>query len=88
VKHQGGDATRQAVHLAPDQIGWYENLAMYALASQRFDEARQIIHQRIVGADYLLGKPAMSSIFADQAKPNVASTNGEQFPGRVLILDD
>jgi class 3 adenylate cyclase/tetratricopeptide (TPR) repeat protein len=36
---------RQAVRLAPDQIGPYDNLANYALALQRFDEARQIIHE-------------------------------------------
>jgi serine/threonine protein kinase/tetratricopeptide (TPR) repeat protein len=39
------EITRQAVRLAPDQLGNYSNLANYALASQRFDEARQIIHQ-------------------------------------------
>jgi len=36
---------RQAVRLAPDNSAWYENLANHALALQRFDEARQIIHE-------------------------------------------
>jgi eukaryotic-like serine/threonine-protein kinase len=40
------DATRQLVRLSPDQVSSYVNLADYALALQRFDEARQIIHQQ------------------------------------------
>jgi Flp pilus assembly protein TadD len=39
------ELTRQAVHLAPNQIGWHENLASYALALQRFDETREIIRE-------------------------------------------
>jgi serine/threonine protein kinase/tetratricopeptide (TPR) repeat protein len=39
------EITRQAVRLAPDDVGWYENLAIYSVALQRFDEARQIIHE-------------------------------------------
>jgi hypothetical protein len=39
------EITRQAVRLAPGNVGRYENLANYALALQRFDEARQIIHE-------------------------------------------
>jgi tetratricopeptide (TPR) repeat protein len=35
---------RQAVRLAPDNLWWYGDLAHYALALQRSDEARQIIH--------------------------------------------
>jgi serine/threonine protein kinase/tetratricopeptide (TPR) repeat protein len=38
------DATRQLIRLAPDQVSSYVNLADYALALQRFDETRQIIH--------------------------------------------
>jgi serine/threonine protein kinase/tetratricopeptide (TPR) repeat protein len=38
------EITRQAARLAPDNVGYYENLANYALALQRPDEARQIIH--------------------------------------------
>jgi tetratricopeptide (TPR) repeat protein/predicted Ser/Thr protein kinase len=37
------EITSQAVHLAPDRVGSYDNLANYTLALQRFDEARQII---------------------------------------------
>ena len=41
---KAGDATRQLIRLAPDQVSSYVNLADYALALQRFDETRQIIH--------------------------------------------
>ena len=36
---------RQGMRLAPDQVAFYGNLANYALALQRFDETRQIIHE-------------------------------------------
>ncbi len=36
---------RQSLRLAPDHVITYENLANYALALQRFDETRQIIHE-------------------------------------------
>ena len=39
------EITTQAVRLAPDSAVWYENLANYALALQRFDEARQMIQE-------------------------------------------
>jgi len=35
--------TRQALRLAPESINWYQFLANYTLALQRFDETRQII---------------------------------------------
>jgi eukaryotic-like serine/threonine-protein kinase len=38
------EVERQALHLAPDQGALYENLANFTLALQRFDEARQSIH--------------------------------------------
>jgi serine/threonine protein kinase/tetratricopeptide (TPR) repeat protein len=38
------EITRQAAHVAPNNVGIYENLANYALALQRLDETRQIIH--------------------------------------------
>ena len=37
--------TRQGLHLAPDRVHVYDNLSYYSLALQRFDEARQIIHE-------------------------------------------
>ncbi len=40
---KAAEAARQAVLLAPDWVGGYENLANDALALQRFDEARQVI---------------------------------------------
>jgi tetratricopeptide (TPR) repeat protein len=39
------EVTRDALRLAPDHVVPYDDLANYALASQRFDEARQIIHE-------------------------------------------
>jgi eukaryotic-like serine/threonine-protein kinase len=42
---KAAEITRQALHLAPDDVGWYENLADYALGSQQFDEARRVIYE-------------------------------------------
>jgi eukaryotic-like serine/threonine-protein kinase len=42
------EVTRQGIRLAPEEITLYENLADYALALQRFDEVRQIIHEKQV----------------------------------------
>jgi len=40
------EATKQLIRLAPDQVSSYVNLADYALALQRFDETRQLIHDQ------------------------------------------
>jgi DNA-binding winged helix-turn-helix (wHTH) protein/tetratricopeptide (TPR) repeat protein len=42
---KAAEITRQAVRLAPDAVSEYEDLANYALAMQRFDETRRIIHE-------------------------------------------
>jgi eukaryotic-like serine/threonine-protein kinase len=42
---KAAEVTRQAVPLAPNAARWYTNLANYALALQRLDGARQIIHE-------------------------------------------
>jgi tetratricopeptide (TPR) repeat protein/predicted Ser/Thr protein kinase len=42
---KAAEITRRAMRLAPDRGGFYDNLANYAVALQRFDEARQIIHE-------------------------------------------
>jgi eukaryotic-like serine/threonine-protein kinase len=42
---KAAESTRQSLRLAPDVVGNYENLANYAVALQRFEEARQIIHE-------------------------------------------
>jgi len=42
---KAGDATRQLLRLAPDQVSSYVNLVDYALALQRFDEAKRLIHE-------------------------------------------
>jgi serine/threonine protein kinase/tetratricopeptide (TPR) repeat protein len=36
------EVTRQFLRLAPNDVSWYENLALASLALQRFDEARQM----------------------------------------------
>ena len=38
-------ATREALHLVPDNVASYENLANFLLALQRFEEAKQMIQQ-------------------------------------------
>jgi serine/threonine protein kinase/tetratricopeptide (TPR) repeat protein len=42
---KAAEVTRQALRLAPDRAAFYGNLANYTLALQRFDEARQSIHE-------------------------------------------
>jgi len=42
---KAAEVTRQGMRLAPDQVTLHENLVDYLLALQRFDEARQIIHE-------------------------------------------
>ena len=42
---KAAEATRQAIRLVPDRNSQYDNLANNLLAVQRFDEARQVIHE-------------------------------------------
>ena len=52
---EAAEATRRALRLAPDRPAPYRNLANYDLALQRFDEARQIIHEvQVRKMDYYL----------------------------------
>jgi serine/threonine protein kinase/tetratricopeptide (TPR) repeat protein len=39
------EVTRQGLRLAPDRLALYVNLANWTFALQRFEEARQVIHQ-------------------------------------------
>jgi tetratricopeptide (TPR) repeat protein len=41
------EITRRALRLAPDRVVIYNNLALDVLALQRFDEAKQIIHEAL-----------------------------------------
>ncbi len=41
---KAAEVTRQGMRLGPDRVSPYEDLANYTVALQRFDEARQIIH--------------------------------------------
>jgi len=53
---KAAEITKQAVRFAPDSLPLiYENLANYAIALQRFDETRQMIHEAQAGKldDYL-----------------------------------
>jgi DNA-binding winged helix-turn-helix (wHTH) protein/tetratricopeptide (TPR) repeat protein len=42
---KAAEAARQALRLAPDWVGGYENVANDTLALQRFDETRQVVRQ-------------------------------------------
>jgi serine/threonine protein kinase/tetratricopeptide (TPR) repeat protein len=42
---KAAEITKEGLRLAPDRVSHYGNLANYALALQRFDETRQIIHE-------------------------------------------
>jgi eukaryotic-like serine/threonine-protein kinase len=42
---KAAEITRQGMQLSTDRTGWYENLAAFELAMQRFDETRQMIHE-------------------------------------------
>jgi len=68
---KAAEITRQAVRLAPDQVAPNGNLANFALALQRFDEARQSIHeaQARKGDNYILHNTlyALAFLGADSA---------------------
>jgi len=65
------EVDRQALRLAPDNLTIYTNLANFALALQRFDEARRNIHevQARKGDDYILRDAiyALAFLGADSA---------------------
>src|SRR5580693_4115885 len=42
---KAAEVAKQIIPRAPDLVSLYENLAVYAAALQRFDEAREIIHE-------------------------------------------
>jgi serine/threonine protein kinase/tetratricopeptide (TPR) repeat protein len=42
---KAADITRQAVHLEPDRLNNYENLASFTIALQHFDEVREVIRE-------------------------------------------
>jgi DNA-binding winged helix-turn-helix (wHTH) protein/tetratricopeptide (TPR) repeat protein len=42
---KGAEVARQALRLAPDDLGWHSNLANYALSLQHFDEARRVVEE-------------------------------------------
>jgi serine/threonine protein kinase/tetratricopeptide (TPR) repeat protein len=42
---KAAEITKRGMALRPEEVAFHENLANYVLALQRFDEARQILHQ-------------------------------------------
>ena len=42
---KAAELTREALRGSPRNLGWLENLAIYDLALQRFDEAQQVVHE-------------------------------------------
>jgi eukaryotic-like serine/threonine-protein kinase len=42
---KSAEIARQALRIAPNELGWYENLANTAISLQRFDQAQQIIRE-------------------------------------------
>jgi serine/threonine protein kinase/Flp pilus assembly protein TadD len=82
------ELTRQPMQVVPGRITWYEALARYSTALQRFDQARGVIHEarvkKLEGAGFhevlyalaFLGRDAAA--MADQQRwfgGNVADTN-------------
>ncbi len=65
---------REALPLAPDLVTFYENLGNYALALQRSDEARQIIHQAQARKmdDYILHNALYAIAFLGTDSPAMA----------------
>ena len=68
------EMTRQALRLAPDLVADYDNLANFALALQRFDEARQIVHeaQARKGDDFVLHGVIYALAFVEANSPAMA----------------
>jgi serine/threonine protein kinase/tetratricopeptide (TPR) repeat protein len=77
------EITRQALRLAPDNIRPYENLANYALALQRFDEARQIIREaQMRKLDDLLLHNALYAVALLSADSAAMEEQQQWFAGR------
>ena len=77
------EITRQAFRLAPDNIRPYENLANYALALQRFDEARQIIREaQMRKLDDLLLHNALYAVALLSADSAAMEEQQQWFAGR------
>jgi DNA-binding winged helix-turn-helix (wHTH) protein/tetratricopeptide (TPR) repeat protein len=60
------EITRQVARHAPEAVSEYENLANYALALQRYDETRQVIHEAQVRKvdDFILHNASYALAFA------------------------
>jgi serine/threonine protein kinase/tetratricopeptide (TPR) repeat protein len=66
---KGVELTRQALRLSPDTVIFYENLANYTMALQRFDQTRQTIQEaearKIDPADFHADLYALAFLAAD-----------------------
>ncbi len=80
---KAAEMTRQGLRLAPDELVLYEDLANYALASQRFDEARQIIHEaQVRKMDLLLLHNALYALFFIEADSAAMAEQQQWFAGK------
>ena len=68
------EVVKQGLRLAPDSVAYYENLANYALALQRFDEARRIVHEAQARKleEFALHSALYALAFVDSDSPAMA----------------
>jgi eukaryotic-like serine/threonine-protein kinase len=93
---KAAEVTRQALHLDPDGLTNYGNLVNFTLSLQRFDEARQIIHEaQARNVDNLVLREALYALaflgsdpagMAEQQKWFAAKSGYENF-GLALVSD-
>ncbi len=77
------EVTRHAVQIAPDNAFWYENLAKYALALQRFDKARQMIQEAQARSfDSDISRLFLYALGFLGADPSAMSEQQQWFAGR------
>ena len=81
---KAAEITRQAVRLAPNLSFCYTNLANYALELQRFDEARQIIHEaqarKMDDAEFHFTLYALAFLGADSGRSRNSNSGLRESP--------
>ncbi len=75
---KASEITRQSLRLVPDHVGSFVNLANYAMALQRLDEARQVIHEAQARADNPIVRSALYAL-AFIASDSAAMTEQQQW---------
>jgi serine/threonine protein kinase/tetratricopeptide (TPR) repeat protein len=74
---------RQAVHIRPDWTGGYMSIAYYAVALQRFDEARRVIYDtQMQNNNDNLPHSILYSLAFLEANPKAMAEQGQWFAGR------